>query len=272
MTIGLIDGPVAIDHPDLAGFIRKIPENGNDACARSDSIACMHGTFIAGILSAKRGSIAPAICPGSTLLIRPIFTEATPRNIQMPSATPRELASAIIECVEAGARCINLSLALAQPSSKGERELEQALDHACRRGVIIAAAAGNEGMLGSTPITRHPWVIPVAACDQRGRPMIDSNLGGSVGRRGLCAPGAAITSLGAAGKPLTMGGTSAATPFVTGAVALLWSIFPGATAAQVKYAVTGGYAPRRNTVVPPLLNAWAAYRSMATAQREKVSL
>ena len=56
-----------------------------------------------------------------------------------------------------------------------------------------------------------------------------------------------------------------ATPFVTGAIALLWSAFPTATAMQVKFAITQAYAPRRTTVVPPLLNAWAAYQFMVTA-------
>jgi subtilisin family serine protease len=185
----------------------------------------------------------------------------------MPSATPQALAAAIIECVEAGARCINLSLALAQPSSKGERELEHVLDHAAKRGVIIVAAAGNQGTLGSTAITRHSWVIPVVACDLKGRPMSESNLGSSIGRRGLSAPGGAITSLGVEGKPLTLGGTSVATPFVTGAVALLWSVFPTATAAQVKFAITQAYATRRRTVAPPLLNAWASYQFIATAKK-----
>lgn len=270
VTIGLIDGPVAMNHPGLASqHIREIPGNGSGTCTQANSMACLHGTFVAGILSAKRGSSAPAICPDCTLLIRPVFTEAIAGNIQMPSATPQELAAAIVECIEAGARCINLSLALAQPSSKGERELEQVLDHAARHGVIIVAAAGNQGTLGGTAITRHSWVIPVVACDLRGRPMSESNLGSSIGRRGLSAPGEAVTSLGTLGKPLTLGGTSVATPFVTGAVALLWSAFHMATAMQVKFAVTQAFAPRRTTVVPPLLNAWAAYQFMATAQMSR---
>ena len=270
VIIGLIDGPVAMNHPELASqHIREIPGTEGGACTHVNSMACLHGTFVAGILSAKRGSSAPAICPDCTLLIRPVFTEATAGNIQMPSATPQALAAAIIECIDAGARCINLSLALAQPSSKGERELEQVLDHAAKRGVIIVAAAGNQGTLGSTAITRHSWVIPVVACDLRGRPMNESNFGSSIGRRGLSAPGEAITSLATMGKPLTLGGTSVATPFVTGAVALLWSVFPMATAAQVRFAVTQAYAPRRTSVVPPLLNAWAAYQFMVRAQMSK---
>jgi subtilisin family serine protease len=96
-----------------------------------------------------------------------------------------------------------------------------------------------------------------------------SNLGRSIGRQGLSAPGGDITSLGTKGKPLTLGGTSVATPFVTGAIALLWSAFPRATAAQVKFAVTQASSLRRGTVVPPLLNAWAAYQFMATAKKRQ---
>jgi len=92
-----------------------------------------------------------------------------------------------------------------------------------------------------------------------------SNLGASIGRCGLGAPGEAVTSLGVT-NPLTMGGTSAATPFVTGAAALIWSDFPGATAAEVRSAVTMAAAPRRTTIVPPLLNAWASYQAMSKAQ------
>lgn len=264
VKIGLIDGPVATQHPDLGEFLREIPGNNGATCTQANSIACTHGTFVAGILSAKRNSPAPAICPNCTLLVRPIFTEVTSGREHMPSATPKELAAAIIECIDAGARVINLSLALAQPSTKGEQSLEEALNQAVRRGVIVAAAAGNQGTLGSSAITRHPWVIPVVSCDLRGRPMNESNLGSSIGRRGLSAPGDAITSLGAEGQSLTFGGTSVAVPFVTGAIALLWSEFPSATAAQIKLAVTQASTPRRASVVPPLLDAAAAYQILLT--------
>jgi subtilisin family serine protease len=192
------------------------------------------------------------------LLVRPIFAETLSANAQMPSATPQELATAIIDCIDAGAHVINLSAALAQPSAKGERELEEALDYSAKRGVIVVAAAGNQGTVGSSSITRHRWVIPVIACDPRGRPISYSNLGNSIGRRGLSAPGDGITSLGVDGKPPTFSGTSAAAPFVTGTIALLQSIFPKATAADVRLAVAGADLARRPTVVPPLLDAWAA--------------
>ncbi len=263
ITIGLIDGPVVINHPDLANEnIREVPGKIRGTCAQASSAACMHGTFVAGVLSGKRNSPAPAICPNCPLLVRPIFAEAA-KSVQMPSATPEELAEAIIECINAGARILNMSVAIAQPSTRGERELEEALDYAAKHGVIAVAASGNQGTIGSSVITRHPWIIPVVACDNQGRPISLSNLGSSIGRRGLCAPGDDITSLGAEGKPLTFGGTSVAAPFVTGAIALLSSAFPDATAAEIKLAVTQSHAQRRITVIPPLLDAWAAYQAIA---------
>lgn len=267
VTIGLIDGPVTIDHPDLGGArIRELPGAIGGACSSVGSEACRHGTFVAGILCADRGSVAPAICPGCTVLVRPVFAEAPPNGEHLPGTTPRELAAAIIECVETGCRVINLSLALTRSSSNAEPELTAALDLAARRAVIVVAAAGNQGMVGSSAATRHPWVIPVVACDLRGRPAHQTNLGGSLGRRGLRAPDAGVTSLGSEGQPLTFGGTSVAAPFVTGAIALLWSEFPDATAAEIRTAVSPARASNRISIVPPLLDAWAAFGILSTTR------
>lgn len=268
VTIGLIDGPVYMRHPDFAGqAIHDISDYKSEVSNHINNIAYSHGTFVAGILSAKRDSDAPAICPDCKLVLRPIFTTANTKNSQLPSATPNELATAIEECIKAGARCINLSLALAQPSSKNEDVLEQVLNYAAKQGVAIIAAAGNQGTLGSTTITRHPWVISVVACDLNGRPSNTTNLGNSIGKRGIRAPGKSITSLGTEGMSITLGGTSAATPFVTGTIALLMSIFPNATAFDIKTAVMQANHVNRNTVVPPLLDAWSAYQYLATSKR-----
>src|SRR5712692_6931019 len=89
IMIGIIDGPVAMNHPDLAGeHIRAIPGSMQGMCTQTRSVACMHGTFVAGILCAKRGSLAPAICPDCTLLLHPIFAETQLGSVQMPSAAP----------------------------------------------------------------------------------------------------------------------------------------------------------------------------------------
>jgi subtilisin family serine protease len=258
VIVGLIDGSVAATHSDLATESIRILSQAS-ASARASAAALRHGTFVAGILAAKRGSAAPAICPGCTLVVRPIFLQAA--NASTPSASPQDLAEAIIDCVEAGARILNLSLALATVSPNREPQLVQALDHAAAHGTLVVAAAGNQGTVGGSAITRHPWVIPVVACDVAGRPLAVSNLGSSIARRGLMAPGDAVTSLGFNGEPFTSSGTSAATPFVTGTLALLLSIFSDANAAEAKSATTRADV-RRAAIVPPMLDAWLSYQTM----------
>jgi subtilisin family serine protease len=85
-----------------------------------------------------------------------------------------------------------------------------------------------------------------------------------------------------------MGGTGVAVPFVTGAIALLWSQFPDATAAQIKLALMrqpqnfrqasmmgtgGGYMQlhhsRRGSVVPPLLDAESAWQILSAANTRR---
>ena len=265
VKIGLIDGPVVVQHAELAGeHIREIPGKNGATCAQTNSAACIHGTFIAGILSGNE--LPPHL--RFALTARSSFAPFLPRRPLGANTCPAppllELAAAIIECIEAGAQLINLSLALAHPSTKGEQALEESLNQAVKRGVIMIAAAGNQSTIGGSAITRHPWVIPVVSCDLSGRPMNESNLGASIGRRGLRAPGDSITSLGSEGQSLTLGGTSVAVPFVTGATALLWSEFPRATAAQIKLAITNTSTLQRVSVVPPLLDATAAYQILLT--------
>ena len=155
---------------------RELSSSRSSGCLRLDSAACVHGTFVAGILFGKRGSVAPAICPGCTLLIRPVFPEAT-RGAGQPASTFEALAEAILDCVRAGAHVINLSLALTQPSSRGAQKLNEALDFAMKRDTLVVAASGNQGSVGGSALTCHRWVIPVSGCDGRGRPLDEIELG-----------------------------------------------------------------------------------------------
>jgi subtilisin family serine protease len=252
--IGLIDGDVARQLPDFEGVdMRSVGMDHPAGGAGTD-----HGTFVAGILSARRSSVAPAISPGCSLLVRPVFADSEYDPAESPKASPKALSQAITECVDAGARVLNLSAALVGRSPGGERILRAALDHAMLRGVVVVAAAGNQGRVGSSAMTGHPWVTPVVALDVARRPTHTSDLGSSIGRHGLCAPGEHVTSLSLDGRPVEGSGTSVAAPFVTGAIALLWSQFPQAPAAAVRWAVSMSAIVRRS-VVPPVLDAGHAY-------------
>ena len=57
-----------------------------------------------------------------------------------------------------------------------------------------------------------------------------------------------------------MSGTSFAAPFVTGCIALLWSIFPNATPSAIIYSVIRCVlSNRRRSIIPSLLNAEGAF-------------
>ena len=272
IKIGLIDGPIDYTHTAFQGSrIRAVKESQLAACKSASSIACRHCTFVAGVLCAKRGSSAPAICPGCTLLLRPIFKDQTPTDknsnkkhndmLLFPSTTPEELSDAIIEIVDARARIINLSLGLSTSSLITYPKLQEAYDYARQHGAIIVAATGNQGNIGSISLLDNPWIIPVAASDYHGQLDPMSNFGPSIGSRGLMAPGINITSTSSGGGYINMSGTSFAAPFVTGAIALLWSVFSKATAADLVRCIRVGSSDRRHhrSITPPLLNVEAAY-------------
>lgn len=248
VVVGVVDGAVDPGHPDLA--LQPVRFIGPPVPARDPGAPPGHGTLVVSSLAARPTAPTPGFCPGCSFVVRPV------PGVDAPPAAPADLADALADVVAAGARVVNLSLALqrlpatAPADDPGIGALLDAVELARRRGVVVVAAAGNDGELGGPPLVRHPWVIPVVAGDDEGRPLPTSTLGRAIGRHGLTAPA----------LPRGLCGASAAAPVVTGAVALLWSLFPGAGAAAVRDAVTRPRPPaHRTTVVPPLLDAAYAY-------------
>ena len=93
IVIGVIDGPVDFSHPAFEGSrITTVNDSQLVACKEESSIACMHGTFVAGILCAMRGLSAPAICPSCKVIWYPIFSEEqsdiTVAKSTIPNSTP----------------------------------------------------------------------------------------------------------------------------------------------------------------------------------------
>jgi subtilisin family serine protease len=244
IVVGILDGPIA------RGVLDR-----TFGGAAVDGSGIGHGTFVAAMLAAERSSAAPAICPGCTIFHREIFASGQRGT---PIASPQDVAEAIVECVDAGAAVVNLSSALMSCTQRDRRSLQASLDHAMRRGVIVVAAAGNQGRVGGSVITAHPWVISVAGFGNDGRPLDLTNLGAATGKHGLGAPAEKITSLAPDGSTVDATGTSFAVPFVTGTSALLFSAVPRTTGPAVRAALTQS-PRRRRSVVPPLLDAWSAY-------------
>ena len=149
ITIGLIDGPVAIDHPDLVGGQIRVAGTASAACSLSGSIACQHGTLVAGVLMAQL-----ARRPGNLSWLHAV----RPSHLSGEQIGEWRYAHCHAagtgcgdqETVAAGARVINLSAALLNPDSAGVRQLQVALDFAAARNVITVAAAGNQASIGSS--------------------------------------------------------------------------------------------------------------------------
>lgn len=262
--IGLIDGPVDGSHPAFGrARIRTVNSSAGHACRVTGSEACHHGTLVAGVLSADRASPAPGICPGCSVLVRTIFCEA-PSIASCPEVTAEELAAAVAEVVRAGARIVNMSLGLTTSALRDHAALRRAFDNASRRGVLLVAASGNGGMIGPVPLFDHPAVVPVAACDARGRRHPSATVGRLVGRRGLLAPGVDVVSTAPGGGYARISGTSVAAPFVAGTAALLWSLFPRATAGRVRAALLRP-GIRRAGIVPPMLDAAESRAALASS-------
>jgi subtilisin family serine protease len=196
------------------------------------------------------------------LLVRPVFTESEAKLEAMPAAEPDDLALAIVQTVQAGARIVNLSVGIPSTSSHVNSDLNRALDFAARHGALVIAAAGNQSFVGTTEITQHSWVIPVVSCDLNGRLTQESNLSASTGRRGLIAPGRGLSVRSSDGCLVPLQGTSIATPFVSGTAALLMSLYPDVPVACVRHALLVGVMARRRSIVPPLLNAMLAHQIM----------
>jgi subtilisin family serine protease len=197
VVIGLIDGPVALSHPDLSEAKLSETPGHTGTCLNASSAACAHGTFVAGVLTGRRGSPAPAVCPDCTLIVRPIFSESGGATDALPpKATKRDLAAAIVETVDAGARILNLSVELADSSRRDDDEVRHAIEYATNRSAAIVVAVGNHGTVGGSFLSKHASILPVAACDHTGRPTHTSNLGRLIARCGVAAPGESVISLG----------------------------------------------------------------------------
>ncbi|MEU3664536.1 S8/S53 family peptidase [Streptomyces sp. NPDC032940] len=263
LRVGLADGPVIVDHPGLSTSKIEWSSAKDVANREADDVAALHATSVAGVLVAGHQSGALGMCPGITLVTRSVFGSPAARSAG--TATWMELTDALLDLANSGVRIVNISLSLATGTHEEVRAVQDALDYVAAHDVIVVAAAGNEGTIGSTVVTRHRSVLPVVAYDLQGRPGRMSNIGRSIGLRGVGVMADGLMSLGAYGGLRPFGGTSAAAAVVTGAIALILSELPKTSPEELISAMKG-VPSRRTSVVPPLMNARIAFESLLASR------
>lgn len=246
VSVAVIDGPY--DAATLSEILARSPINlGNSSCGVVPNGACNHGTFVMGILGARSDASVPGLCPGCQILHFPLFMDEL-----APWASVGELANAISVAVEAGARLINLSLAILGDEAQSDRRLAAALDYAEVSGAVLLVAAGNQGRLAMGQLLSHPVTIPVVAVDAAHRLLPACNFGPTISRRGIAALGQHVVGYAPGGGTAVMSGTSVATAVATGTVADLWAARPSADGDQVRAALAR--LTRRDGPVPPELD------------------
>jgi subtilisin family serine protease len=136
------------------------------------------------------------------------------------SGSEQSVADGITWAISAGADIISMSLGSSQPSPV----IYAAIQAACAAGKFIICAAGNDGEQAGQDTVDYPgrWkeTIAVAAVDDTGQVADFSSRGPEVD---IAAPGVNILSTFLNGGYARLSGTSMATPFVSGVVALALS-------------------------------------------------
>jgi Subtilase family/PatG C-terminal len=246
LPVAVIDGP--FDAAALSKILARTPVSfANGGCRTDTNGACSHGTFVMGLIGASRDASIPGLCPECQLLHVQLFVDEG-----TPNASIARLADAITVAVGAGAKLINLSLAIQGEDAAGDCALARALDRAEARDAVIMVAAGNEGRRASGQLLSHPVAIPVVAVDATHQLLPDCNFGPTISARGIAAIGHQVPGYAPGGGAAVMSGTSVATAVATGTLAQLWSERPLATGKQVRGAVAG-LTPRDGSL-PPMLD------------------
>jgi len=206
VIIAILDTGIDEKHEDLAG---KVVGSINFSESKTVADINGHGSHVAGIIDAavNNGIGIAGIAPKARLLNVKVADD----NGMVWSST---VAKGIIWAVDKGAKVINMSLVTPTPSAA----LEQAIDYAWSKGVVLVAGAGNN--IKSIPIypASYPEVIAVAATDAEGSLWSKSNYGDWVD---AYAPGVEIYSTLPGNKYGYMSGTSMATAYVTAVAALI---------------------------------------------------
>lgn len=243
VVVGVLDTGVWGGHAEFGSRILAGYDFVNNAAlsAGANSDDNLHGTHVAGIIAADTGAgYMAGVAPDAYILPVKVMNAQGSGSLDV-------LAGGIDYSRLQGARVINMSLGW--NGKTGYLPVEQALRRSVAANQVIVAAAGNDGAANPSWPARYAsqtWangqIIAVGAVDANNKIASFSNRAGDTRNFFLVAPGVSILSTippniaGLSGSDpwyAYLSGTSMATPYVSGAVALLEGYWPQLKANQV---------------------------------------
>lgn len=179
-----------------------------------------HGTHVSGIIAAKNNDFGTVgIAPDAKIYaLKALDSTGHGYNSDIIAAIDWAIANQM--------DVINMSLGGSDYSSA----FEAAITKAYNSGIIIVASAGNDASTVEYP-AKYSNAIAVSATDQTNHLAYFSNTGPEIE---VAAPGVDITSLYKNNEYATMDGTSMASPFVAGILALYKQEYPQYTSSQLR--------------------------------------
>ncbi len=195
-----------------------------------------HGTFIAGIIAAKRDNNIGinGIADNVKIMSLVVVPDGDERD--------KDVALAIRYATDNGAKIINMSFG--KDYSPNKKEVVEAIEYAAAHNVLLVHAAGNDATsndtiikfpsLPQTSVATKSFIVVGASTIYKNKkiPADFSNYG--INSVDIFAPGEDIYSTNPENTYEIGSGTSFACPVVSGVAALLWSYYPNLSSKQVK--------------------------------------
>ncbi|MDW7675196.1 MAG: S8 family serine peptidase [Bacillota bacterium] len=228
IIVAVIDSGVDLDNEEFSGrLVEGYNYYDNNAIPQDDSVEG-HGTFVTSIIAANANNqigMAGVMWQGKIMPLKVLNSQG--------HGYDSDIAAAILDAADKGARIINISLGGPEPSNT----LLEAINYAHSKGVVIVAASGNASLDSVYYPAAYPNVIAVGAVTQYDLVAGYSNYGPQLN---IVAPGTDVHGLAVGTQEVITGsGTSYAAPYVTGVVALLLALHPGLTPEQVQVMIEG---------------------------------
>lgn len=237
VVIALVDDPVDPNVPELKGQNVVPVANVCGGPKTASGPLADHGTQMATIIVGNGKGNAPGgvgtmgVAPGATLRVYALDT-STKQGIQCTPSPDQGFARAVDLSIADGARIVSYAGGGADRSPVEAAAVQRAID----AGVIVVAAVGDKRDPAVLYPAALPGVVAAVAVDRNANPWEENPVGRNEANV-IGAPGVDMPISGFDGtvwKSTGLGsGTSEATSFVTGALALAMERWPKATGNQI---------------------------------------